>query len=169
MSEIIILLLVALVILYSVKRKVPVYDAFLEGAKEGIPVVGRTFANLLAVIVAIGVARDSGLLDLFASLLSPLLSKLGIQPEILPLAIVKPISGSGASAVLSDIFIAYHPDSAIGKTASVMAGSTETTVYICALYFSSVGIKNTRYALPVALLADVIGMYSAIKIAAWLL
>lgn len=164
MSEIIVLLFVLAVILYGIKCKVPVYDTFIEGAKNGLTTVATVFPYILAVLCAIGIFKNSGMMDYLIKLLQPLCDRAGFPSQVLPLSVIKVISGSGANAVLADTLRGYHPDSFIGRLASVIAGSNETTIYIIALYFGCVNIKKTKYALPVALFCDVIGMIAAFKI-----
>jgi spore maturation protein B len=159
MSEIIILLFIVSVITYGIKRKVPIYETFIDGAKSGITTVAAIFPYILAVLCAIGVFRNSGMMDYLVNVLKPVFGAAGFPSEALPLSIIKMISGSGANASLADTLISYHPDSFTGRLASVIAGSNETTIYITALYFGSVNIKKTQYALPVALSCDIIGMF----------
>ena len=145
-------------ILFGLIRKVNVYECFVEGAKSGIESMFGIIAPLVGLMVAISMFRESGALELIADLLSPLLSYVGLPAEVLPLAILRPISGSASLALVTDIFKTYGPDSVIGKIASVMMGSTETTFYTIAVYFGAVGIKNTRHTLPAALSADLTGI-----------
>lgn len=145
-------------ILFGLIRKVNVYECFVEGAKSGIESMFGIIAPLVGLMVAISMFRESGALELIADLLSPLLSYVGLPAEVLPLAILRPISGSASLALVADIFKTYGPDSVIGKIASVMMGSTETTFYTIAVYFGAVGIKNTRHTLPAALSADLTGI-----------
>ena len=150
-------------ILFGLIRKVNVYECFVEGAKSGVESMFGIIAPLVGLMVAISMFRESGALELIADLLSPILSYVGLPAEVLPLAILRPISGSASLALVTDIFKTYGPDSVIGKIASVMMGSTETTFYTIAVYFGAVGIKNTRHTLPAALSADLTGIvFSAI-------
>ena len=121
-------------------------------------------AFLLGMIVAISILRSSGAIDAFVQLLSPLLVWLGIPPEIVPLALVRPISGTAALGVMTELTQTYGPDSLIGRLAATMQGSTDTTLYILTVYFGAVGIKRMRYALKVGLLADLMGLIAAIAI-----
>lgn len=145
-------------ILFGLIRKVNVYECFVEGAKSGVESMFGIIAPLVGLMVAISMFRESGALELIADLLSPILSYVGLPAEVLPLAILRPISGSASLALVTDIFKTYGPDSVIGKIASVMMGSTETTFYTIAVYFGAVGIKNTRHTLPAALSADLTGI-----------
>lgn len=135
-------------------KEVKVYDVFVEGAKEGITTIVRIIPPLVGLLVAIGVFRASGALDLLIYAANPIVSLIGIPPEALPLALLRPISGSASIGLVSDIIRVNGPDSFVGRVVSTMMGSTETIFYTLAIYFGSVGIKNIRYTLVVALLAD---------------
>jgi len=143
------------IIFYSFAKRGEVYPDFLEGARGGLDIVKDIFAPLLAISVASAMLRESGAFTLLATSLSPVLSRLNIPAEIIPLALIRPVSGSGSVAVLSDTLNTYGPDSRIGKIASVMMASTETTFYCIGIYFSKTGIKNTARALPCAILGDI--------------
>ena len=146
--------LVGLPLLAGFVRGVPVFDTFLVGAREGIRTSLQLLPTLLGLIVAVTMVRASGLLELVCSLLAPLAQGVGISPEILPLALLRPLSGSGASAYILDLFQQYGPDSELGKIASVLAASTETTFYAIAVYFGACGYKKLYYTVPAALLGD---------------
>jgi spore maturation protein B len=143
-------------------NRVAVFDQFAEGAKEGLSMVGRLFPFLLGMLVAINVLRASGALDAFSNLLSPLLNLLHWPAETLPLALLRPLSGSGAMAFTADLLQRYGPDSLIGMIASTMQGSTDTTLFIITVYFGSVGVKRIRHALAAGLVADLVAMLAAI-------
>ncbi len=145
-------------IVFGLIRKVNVYECFVEGAKSGVESMFGIIAPLVGLMVAISMFRESGALEIIANTLSPILSYLGLPAEVLPLSILRPISGSASLALVTDIFKTYGPDSQIGKIASVMMGSTETTFYTIAVYFGAVGIKNTRHTIPSALSADLTGI-----------
>jgi spore maturation protein B len=145
-------------------REVKVYDVFVEGAKEGISTVVRIIPPLVGLLVAIGVFRASGALDLLVYAVKPLATLLGIPSEVLPLAFLRPISGSASLALVSDIIKTHGPDSFIGRLASTMMGSTETIFYTLAVYFGSVGVKNIRYTLAAALLADFVSVMASVWI-----
>jgi spore maturation protein B len=168
MSEIIVLLFVLAIILYGIKCRVPVYDTFIEGAKSGLSTIATVFPYILAVLCAIGIFRNSGMMDFLIKVFKPFCEAIGFPSEVLPLSFIKIISGSGANAVLADTLIAYHPDSFIGRLACVIAGSNETTIYIIALYFGCVNIKKTKYALPVALSCDILGIFTAFLICSFI-
>lgn len=154
--------LILLVLGFAHWRRVKVFEAFTEGAKESLSVASAIFPFLLAMLVAIAVLRASGLLALVAGLCGTILTPLGIPAEVLPMALMRPISGSGSLGVLTDLFKQYGPDSLIGRIASTMQGSTETTIYVLAVYFGSVGISNYRHALVVGLVADLAAFLAAV-------
>ncbi|MDF2523950.1 MAG: spore maturation protein [Clostridiales bacterium] len=145
-------------------KEVKVYDAFVEGAKEGITTMLRIIPPLVGLLVAIGVFRASGALDLLIYAASPIVSLLGIPSEALPLAFLRPISGSASIGLVSDIIRVNGPDSFVGRVVSTMMGSTETIFYTLAVYFGSVGIKNIRYTLAVALMADAVSVVVSVLI-----
>lgn len=147
--------------LWGTVRRVDVYAALLKGAQEGLETVLRILPALIALLTAAAMLRASGALELAARALGPLLSALGLPAELLPLMLVRPISGSAALGVGADLMAAYGPDSTLGRTAAVMLGSTETTFYTIAVYFGSLGITKTRYAVPAALCADFVGFWAA--------
>lgn len=146
----------------GVIKRLPVFELFLKGARQGIASVFKIIPSILALVCAVTMLRSSGLLDALIGLASPLLEPLGFPPELAPLALLRPVSGSGSLAVLNDIYKNYGADSFIGKAASVMMGSTETTFYAIAVYFGSVGISKTRHTVPCALMADFTGMVMAV-------
>ena len=152
------------IVAYGLIKKVKVYEAFTEGAKEGFNTAVRIIPFLVAMLVAIGVFRASGAMDLLTKGLSPITSVLGIPSETLPMAFMRPLSGGGAQGVMTEIINTHGPDSLIGRTVAVMMGSTETTFYVLAVYYGSVAIKKTRHALPAGLLADLAGLLTAIYI-----
>ncbi|MCW3491464.1 spore maturation protein [Dethiobacter alkaliphilus] len=153
-------LFIALV--YAVIKKVDVFDTFVEGAKDGFATSVKLIPFLVAMLVAIGLLRASGALDLFIDFLTPLLSRFNIPGEVVPLAIMRPLSGSGALGITAEIFNSHGPDSFVGRIASTMQGSTDTTLFVLTVYFGSVGIRRTRHALAVGLLADLTGFIAAI-------
>ena len=143
--------------LYGALTGTDVFSALTAGALDGLKTVVRIFPALLALLAAVSMLRASGALDALTRLCAPVLAWLGIPPETAILMVVRPVSGSGALAAASDIIGTYGPDSRIGRTAAVMLGSTETTFYVIAVYFGAAGIKHTRWAVPAALCADVVG------------
>ena len=154
-------LIIAGVALYGVGRGVDVYDALIHGGAEGLEVLLRIVPSLIALMTAVYMLRASGALELAAQALAPLLERVGLDPELLPLMLVRPISGSAALGVGAELISTYGPDSRLGRTAAVMLGSTETTFYTIAVYFGAVGITRTRYAVPAALCADLTGFLAA--------
>jgi spore maturation protein B len=157
-------LLLAGIPLYALARGVNVYAAFLEGARGGFETGIRIVPPLVAVLVALGMLRASGALDAAARLLAPLLDPLGVPASVLPLVVIRPLSGGAALGVVGDVLRAEGPDSYAGRLASVMCGSTETTFYVLAVYFGAAGISRYRHALPAALLADLAGMAAAVVV-----
>jgi len=157
-------LLLAGIPLYALTRKVNVYAAFLEGAKAGFETGVRILPPLVAVLVALGMLRSSGALAAAARALAPLLDPLGVPASVLPLLVIRPLSGGAALGVVGDVLRAEGPDSYAGRLVSVMCGSTETTFYVLAVYFGAAGITRYRHALPAALLADLAGMAAAVVV-----
>lgn len=153
---------ILIIICYGLIEKNKVFDSFLDGAKEGTKIIYSIFPTLLGLFLSINVLRESGIIDAIINFLKPVLILLKIPPEILPLALLRPISGSASMAVATDIMTNYGVDSSIGLIASTIMGSTETTLYTIALYTSSVGIKKTRFVLYAALLADLVGMITSV-------
>ena len=152
---------VLLMVAFGVVRRVPVFDTFVEGAKEGLQSCFSILPTLVGLIMAVTMLNASGALDLLASFLAPVATFLGIPADVLPLALIKPVSGSGATALLTQIFAKDGPDSFAGRVASVMAGSTETTFYCIAVYYGAVQIKKTRHTIPAALIADLTAFFVA--------
>lgn len=136
---------------------VPVFDVFMEGAKEGLATAVRILPSLIGLMTAVGVFKASGALDMLSQALSPAARLMGLPPEVMPLALLRPVSGSGGMAVFRDLLAAHGPDSFVGRVASVMMGSTETTFYTIAVYYGAVGVRKTRHTLPAALGADLAG------------
>ena len=162
-SSLLIPLLLTAAALWALGRRLDVYDALTAGAAEGLTVLLRIVPSLIALLTAVYMFRASGALALLARVLSPVLEALGIPPETAALLLVRPVSGSGALAVGSQIMEQYGPDSAVGRTAAVMLGCSETTFYTVAVYFGAAGIRRTRYTIPAALTADL----AAFVAAAW--
>ena len=145
---------VLVVIIYGSYKKVNVYDSFVSGAKEGLPMVCSMFFSLLAMIFGVNIFLNSGIIDYFFDFLKPFLMLVHIPAEVLPVAIMRPLSGSFGLALLNDLYKLYGPDSFISVLASVIQGSSDTTIYVITLYFGTIGIKKIRYALWVGLLTD---------------
>jgi len=153
---------ILIIIVYGLIEKQPVFDVFLDGAKEGLQIVLNIFPTLLGLFLSINVLRQSGVIDALTNVAIPLLNLLKVPSEILPLALLRPISGSASMAVATDIMTKYGVDSLIGLISSTIMGSTETTLYTIALYTSAVKIKKTRFVLIAALLADLVGMITSV-------
>ena len=149
--------IVAAFLLFGLLRGVAVFDVFLEGAREGLATAARILPSLVGLMTAVGVFKASGALDLLSHGLKPVADLLGLPSQVMPLALLRPVSGSGGMAVFQDILQSHGPDSFVGRVASVMMGSTETTFYTIAVYYGAVGIRKTRHTLPAALGADLAG------------
>jgi len=143
-------------------KDVKVFEAFVDGAKDGVTTVVRILPSLVGLMVAVGVFRASGALDLLTYATKPLASMLGIPKDAMPLAFMRPISGSASLALVSDIIEANGPDSFVGRVVSTMMGSTETIFYTLTVYFGSVGVKNIRYTLAAALAADTVSIIASV-------
>lgn len=145
-------------------KKVKVYEVFVEGAKDGFNVAIRIIPYLVAMLAAIGIFRASGALELLIAVLAPVTSLIGMPPETLPMALMRPLSGSGSLGIMTELMKVHGPDSLIGIMASTMYGSSETTFYVLAVYFGAVNIRSTRHAVPTGLIADLAGMLAAVWI-----
>ena len=161
-------MMIVIIIAYGIKEKQKVFDIFLEGAKEGLQIVIQLFPTLLGIFLAVGLLRSSGILDFVIQLISPITNLLQIPSQILPLAMLRPISGSASMGVAVDIMQQYGVDSIIGSIASTIMGSTETTFYTIAIYTACVKIKKIRFVLVTALLADLAGMITSVIICQFL-
>ena len=157
-------MIILLIIIYGLKEKNKVFDTFLDGAKEGMEIVLKIFPTLIGLFLAIGALRSSGILDFIINAIEPILKILNIPSQIMPIAILRPISGSASIAVATDIMKQFGVDSEIGLITSTIMGSTETTLYTIAIYTSAVGVKKTRFVLYAALAADIAGMLASIII-----
>ncbi|OFW09553.1 MAG: spore maturation protein [Acidobacteria bacterium RIFCSPLOWO2_02_FULL_67_36] len=149
-------------------RKVKVYDVFIEGAKEGFEVAVKIIPFLVGILVAIGMFRGSGAMDLLLAGVRPLVAPLGFPPELVPLAILRSLTGSGSLAFTTDLIKTHGPDSLLARTAATMYGSSETTFYVLAVYFGAVGVRRTRHAVPAALVADLVAAVAAVAVCAWM-
>lgn len=152
------------IVFYGSAQKTKVFDHFLEGAKEGLDIVLSIFPTLVGLFVAIGALRASGIIDMIIHIITPFLNIIQFPSEIMPLAMLRPISGSSSIAIATDIMKNYGVDSTLGMMASVIMGSTETTLYTIAVYTSCVKIKKTRFVLAAALIADVVGIITSVVI-----
>lgn len=167
MSELILPLFIGTILISGFLKKADNYHCFLEGAKEGLFSAAQIAPALIGLLAAIGMMRASGLMDFIVECLAPVTSIYHIPKEVLPLMLMRPISGSGALAIVSDLLNTYGPDSKIGLTAAVMMGSTETTFYAISVYYAAAGIKKVRYTLAAALTADIVGMLVSILVCQW--
>lgn len=163
-SKLILPAIFILILGYASLRRVPVFDTFLTGAAKGLSSAASILPALVGLLCAISMLRASGLLDFLGNLLSPALSKVGMPQGVLPLALLKPVSGSGALAMIKDVFDTNGVDSFAGKVASVMLGSSETTFYTLAVYYGAVGVRDSRYTVSAAVLADIVGVCAAVLI-----
>jgi spore maturation protein B len=163
------LLLVGIPLYALAVKKVKVYEVFVEGAKDGFTIAVRIIPYLVAILVAVGMFRASGALDLLLGLLAPVLNLMGFPPENLPLALMRPLSGSGSLGLLTDLVNEHGADSMPAKIGATMFGSSETTFYVLAVYFGSVGVTRSRHALVAGLTADAVGALSAVYICLLLL
>lgn len=154
--------------LIGLLRKVKVYDVFIDGAKEGFDVAVKIIPFLVGILVAIGMFRGSGAMDLLTEAIRPLLSRTIFPPELVPLAVLRSLSGSGSLALTTDLIKTYGPDSLFGRIAATMYGSSETTFYVLAVYFGAVGVKRTRHAIPAALIGDVVAAVAAVAVCTWM-
>lgn len=161
LSKIIIPLFVLLIIFFGVKKKVNVYDSFLEGAKEGLVMVFHITPTIIAMVFAVNIFLDSKFLEGVLGFLEPFLNNTNIPMDIIPMALLRPISGTASLAIMNDIFINFGPDSFVGRLASTLQGCTDTTIYVLALYFGSIKVTKTRYSLKVGLFADFCGIIAA--------
>jgi spore maturation protein B len=149
-------------------RKVKVYDVFVDGAKEGFDVAVKIIPFLVGMLVAIGMFRGSGAMDLLTRAISPALNAVGFPAEVFPLAVLRTLTGSGSLAITTDLIKTHGPDSLLGRTAATMYGSSETTFFVLAVYFGAVSIKRTRHAVPAALIGDVVAAVAAVLICRWM-
>lgn len=163
-SKIVIPLFVLFIIFYGVKKRVNVYDSFLEGAKEGLIMVFHITPTIVAMVFAVNIFLDSLFIDGILGFLKPLFDFINVPIDILPMAILRPISGTASLAIMNDIFTNFGPDSFIGRLASTLQGCTDTTIYVLALYFGSIKVTKTKYSLPVGLFADLMGIIAAFVI-----
>ena len=155
-------MIVLFIILYGFIKKIDIYDIFIVGVKESFSMILNLFPTFIAMILAINLFVNSGVLDFLLSMIKPILNIFNIPVEIMPLAIIRPISSSASLAYLNTIFSKFGPDSFIGLLGSVMQGCTDTTFYIISLYFGSIGIKKIRHSMFAALFADLVGIVTSI-------
>jgi spore maturation protein B len=163
-SQLIIPLFILFVIVYGFARKVRVYDSFVTGAKEGITTVIRIFPYLLAIFIGVKAFQASGAFQFVKDLFSGVFNAFGIPTEVLSIALIKPLSGSASTGVFTDIVKTTGPDSLASRISAVIMGSAETTFYVLAVYLGAVGIKKTKYLVPVCVIADIVGIVIAISV-----
>lgn len=161
-------LLIAFIPLFASMRKVPVYETFIDGAKDGFQTAVAIIPHLVGMMTAIGMFRASGALDAMIGLIRPLLEAVGVPSDALPLALLRPLTGAGSLAYVSDLMKTQGPDTFAAKVAATIQGSTDTTLYVLTVYFGAVGIRNARYALKVGLFSDLVGFFAAVS-ACWLM
>ncbi len=157
-------IIVIIILIYGLYKKVDIFDTFLLGVKEGLKSSINLFPTIFAMIIAISLLTNSGFILDLSNTLKPIFNKISFPVEVLSLAILRPISGSASLSMLSEILSNYGPDSFIGRVASVMQGSTDTTIYIISLYFASIGVKKIKYSLIVGLLSDLISIILSVVI-----
>lgn len=160
-SIIILPLIVLSIIIYGYKKKINIYESFLKGVIDGLKTSLTVFPNLLAMMFAVNILISSGIIDTVFSFLNNFLMTFSLSTDILSMAFIRPISGTASLAIMNNIFEVFSPDSIMGRLASTLQGSTDTTFYVLALYFGSIGVKKTRYALSVGLFADLVGITMA--------
>ncbi|WP_429840968.1 spore maturation protein [Brevibacillus sp. FIR094] len=158
---------IAFVLLYGWRKQVPVYETFVDGAKGGLTTTIRILPHLIAMMVAVSMFRESGALDLLLRALKPLLDLLHFPEELVPLALLRPLTGTGSLAIATDLIAQYGPDSFLGRLAATMQGSTDTTLYVLTVYFGAVGIRNSAYALKVGLWSDLAGVIFSLLIVSY--
>ena len=161
MAEYIVPLILAVAAIAALRRRENAYDILTDGAREGFSMLLTIAPALIVLLGAVGMLRSSGALEALSAVLSPALEFLGIPAETVLLLLIRPLSGSAALAVGAELMAAHGPDSLVGRTAAVMLGSTETTFYTVSVYFGACGVKKTRYSIPAALIADLVGFLAA--------
>ncbi|HJW94301.1 MAG TPA: nucleoside recognition domain-containing protein [Thermoanaerobaculia bacterium] len=149
-------------------RGIKVYDVFIEGAKDGFNVAVKIIPFLVGILVAIGMFRASGAMDMLTNALRPGMNAIGFPPEVFPLAVLRPLSGSGSLALTTDIIKRYGADSMFARIASTMYGSSETLFYVLAVYFGAIGVKRTRHAIPSAIIGDIVAAIVAVAVCEWM-
>ncbi|NOX10114.1 MAG: spore maturation protein [Gammaproteobacteria bacterium] len=167
LTTLIIPLLILFIVSHGVLHKVRVYEEFVDGAKEGFSTAVRIIPYLVAMLFAIAMFRASGAMEWIIGIIAPLFNFIGIPPETLPMAIIRPMTGSGSVGVLAELIQTYGEDSIIVKIAATLFGSTETTLYVLAVYFGAVNVRKTRYALQAGLIADAVGFIAAVIVCYW--
>jgi spore maturation protein B len=167
LTALIIPLLILFIVSHGLYKQVAVYEEFVEGAKEGFNTAVKIIPYLVAMLFAIAMFRASGAMESLISLIAPVFGLIGIPPETLPMAIIRPMTGSGSVGVLAELIQTHGEDSIIVKISATMFGSTETTLYVLAVYFGAIGVKKTGYALQAGLIADATGFFAAVIVCYW--
>lgn len=157
-------MIISIILIHGYIKGIDLYDAFINGAKEGFKTAIKIMPYLIAIFVAIGIFKRSGAMELLVNILNPIVKLFGIPKEVVPLIIMRPISGSGSLAIVNDIVVTYGPDSFAGRVASTMMGSAETIFYTMAIYFGAIGVKNTRHTLTAALLSHLAAIIASVVI-----
>lgn len=157
-------ILICFFLIYGAYKKVPVYETFVDGAKEGFDISIRIIPYLVAMIVAVGMFRASGAIDMLAIGMKPFLDWAGVPVDLIPLAITRSLSGSGARGIFAEIAVTHGANSPITRTAAVMLGSSETTFYVLSVYFGAVGVKKFRHAITAGIFADLVGVVVALVV-----
>ena len=160
--------LLVIIPLIGMIRGIKVYDVFIEGAKDGFQVAVRIIPFLVGILVAIGMFRASGAMDMLTNALRPLMARTIFPPELFPLVVLRTLSGSGSLALTTDLIKRFGPDSLLGRTAATLYGSSETLFYVLAVYFGAIGVKKTRHMIPAALVGDVVAALVAVAVCTWL-
>lgn len=163
-SSFVVPFIIFLILIYGIKKKINVYDTFLEGAKGSFDIIFNIFPSMLAMFLGVNVFINSGLLDVIFNMLRPLFNLIKVPLEIVPMALMRPLSGSSSLALLNNILSSTGPDSLAGRIGSIIQGSTDTTFYVISLYFGSVGIKKIKYSLWVGIFADIVGIIASILV-----
>lgn len=167
-SNVIFLMFIVGIPIWGMIKKINVFDAFITGARQGFDTIVGLIPYLIGMLVAIGMLRASGFFELLTQWIGPLLAKIGLSSDLLPLALMRPFSGSAATGIMADIIHQHGGDSLTSKIAATMMGSTETTFYVIAVYFGAVNIRHTRHAIPAGLLADFAGIVASVLICRYL-
>lgn len=163
-SSYIVPFLVLIIVVYGIYKKTDVYDEFVIGSKDGLKTVINIFPYILGMVLSINIVINTGFLNFIFKFMYTFFDKIGIPSSIIPMAIMRPISGSSSLAILNNILLNNGPDSLIGRIASVLQGSTDTTLYVITLYFGSIGVKKIKYSLTIGLLTDLIGIVFSILV-----
>lgn len=167
LDSLVVPLVMCVILLAGIRQKVELFDVFLDGAKEGITTAVAILPSLVALMTCVGMFKASGVLDIVSFALQPVSQAIGLPAEVIPLAILRPISGSGALVIFNGLLESFGADSLIGRVASVMEGSSETTFYTIAVYYGAVRVRQTRHTLPASLTADLVGVLMSAWAVKW--